>query len=64
MTNNSGTGAGWKNVPVALGAQSRDRAWVGQEMLHLTSEVRWMDGMQDIPGRRNRLRKWAAPGLL
>ena len=51
-------------MPVALGAQSRDRAWVGQEMLHLTSEVRWMDGMQDIPGRRNRLRKWAAPGLL
>lgn len=26
-------------MPVALGAQSRDRAWVGQEMLHLTSEV-------------------------
>ena len=57
-------GSGCKNVPVALGAQGRDRAWVGQKMLELTSEVSRMDGVQNIPGKRNRLRKCAAPVLL
>lgn len=64
MTNNSGARPWMEECACDIGSPEQEQGLRGPETLELTSEGSRLDGVQDNPGRRTGLRKWAAPVLL